>query len=36
MQNLFWEIFKKSGNIDAFIAYKEFANLDNIDKSKKD
>lgn len=24
MTDLFWSIFKKSGNIDAFLAYKEF------------
>ncbi len=26
MENLFWSIFKKSGYIDAFLAYKEYKN----------
>lgn len=26
MKDLFWSIFAKSGNIDAFLAYKEFSN----------
>lgn len=26
MIDLFWNIFKKSGNIDAFLAYKEYNN----------
>ena len=26
MENLFWNIFKKSGDIDAFLAYKEYKN----------
>ena len=25
MTELFWNIFKKSGNLDAFLAYKEFS-----------
>ncbi len=27
MTELFWNIFKKSGNLDAFLAYKEFSEL---------
>ncbi len=27
MENLFWNLFEKSGNLDAFIAYKEFSKL---------
>lgn len=26
MDNLFWDIFKKSGDINAFLAYKEYEN----------
>lgn len=29
MKDLFWNIFKTSGNIDAFLAYKEFCNENN-------
>lgn len=45
MENLFWEVFKKSGDINAFMAYKEYKNkldfnsaVDEIfvDKIKKD
>lgn len=25
MENFFWEIFEKSGSIDAFLAYKDFS-----------
>lgn len=24
MEDIFWEVFKKSGDIEAFLAYKEF------------
>jgi len=27
MTELFWNIFEKSGNLDAFLAYKEFSEL---------
>ena len=27
MTDLFWNIFKKSGNVDAFLAYREFSEL---------
>ncbi len=27
MTELFWSIFEKSGNLDAFLAYKEFSEL---------
>lgn len=27
MTDLFWNIFKKSGNVEAFMAYKEFSRL---------
>lgn len=26
MQDIFWSLFEKSGNIDAFMAYEEFKN----------
>lgn len=29
MTDLFWNIFKVSGNLDAFMAYKEFSELKN-------
>ncbi len=32
MTDLFWNIFEKSGNLDAFMAYKEFSEF----KSKND
>ena len=32
MENLFWDIFKKSGDIDAFLAYKEYKNNTKNDK----
>lgn len=28
MGDLFWSIFEKSGNIDAFLAYKEYNNYE--------
>ncbi|MCI8805723.1 MAG: YqzL family protein [Clostridiales bacterium] len=27
MTDLFWNIFEKSGNLDAFMAYKEFSKV---------
>lgn len=38
MDNLFWSVFEKSGNIDAFLAYKEFKNTneENTDENKQD
>ncbi len=32
MENLFWSIFEKSGDINAFLAYKEYKN--NKEKNK--
>ena len=29
MENLFWSIFEKSGDINAFLAYKEYKNNSN-------
>ncbi len=29
MTDLFWNIFEKSGNLDAFMAYKEFSRVKN-------
>ncbi len=34
MTEFFWELFKKSGNIDAFMAYKEYSIL-NIGENNK-
>lgn len=34
MENLFWDIFKKSGDINAFLAYKEYKKLNTKDKNK--
>lgn len=35
MEDLFWNIFKKSGDINAFLAYKEYSNKKyNNDKNK--
>lgn len=28
MKELFWDLFKKSGNIDAFMAYREYEKKD--------
>lgn len=36
MENIFWEVFKKSGSIDAFLAYKEFKNTKSLNKSLDD
>lgn len=33
MENLFWNIFEKSGDINAFLAYTEYKN-NNIDKTE--
>ena len=33
MENLFWDIFKKSGNINAFLAYKEYKKINIKDKT---
>ncbi len=37
MMDLFWNIFEKSGNLDAFLAYKEFSKIKkhNIDTTAK-
>lgn len=32
MEDLFWSIFKKSGDINAFLAYKEYKNNTKNDK----
>lgn len=29
MQDFFWKVFEKSGNIEAFLAYKEYNNTSN-------
>ena len=34
MEDLFWDIFKKSGDINAFLAYKEYR--DNKNKKEED
>ncbi|WP_250277296.1 YqzL family protein [[Clostridium] colinum] len=36
MENLFWNIFEKSGDINAFLAYKEYKtnNVNNTEKDK--
>jgi hypothetical protein len=28
MKDLFWKLFEKSGNIDAFLAYREYKNFE--------
>lgn len=35
MEKILWEIFKKSGDIRAFIIYKEYEKLNNGFKNKK-
>ena len=36
MENLFWEVFKKSGDINAFLAYKEYKNKLNLNNIEED
>lgn len=33
MTDLFWNIFEKSGDLDAFMAYKEFSEIKNKNNS---
>jgi len=35
MTDFFWNLFEKSGNIDAFMAYKEFNHTDNKNTSEQ-
>lgn len=34
MEKLFWNIFEKSGDINAFLAYKEYKKINKIENKK--
>ncbi|WP_317368659.1 hypothetical protein [uncultured Tyzzerella sp.] len=36
MEDLFWSIFKKSGDIDVFLAYKEYKEYKDKNNDKED